>query len=166
MRKDVNNDVSKDSPIGCRLSACTCLCVMKCLTIFWSIHSSNNQINTSSKATILWNPILPPRKYLGCRVLGILNPSVITWSYMRYTVFGHFRCGRKFLIHHTCSCYIYTLNNRGLISFISQGLHCVQLIWVICGIVPILPKFGFSYFPQAKKVRLLNLCTSELLVGL
>ena len=28
--------------IGCLLSACTCLCVTKCLTIFWSIHSSNN----------------------------------------------------------------------------------------------------------------------------
>ena len=27
---------------------------------------------------------------------------------------------------------------------------------MICGIVPILSKFGFSYFPQAKKVRLLN----------
>ena len=26
-----------------RLSACSCLCVTKCLTIFWSIHSSNNQ---------------------------------------------------------------------------------------------------------------------------
>ena len=40
----------------------SCRSVMKCLTIFWSIHSSNNRINTSSKATILWNPILPPRK--------------------------------------------------------------------------------------------------------
>ena len=25
-----------------------------------------------------------------------------------------------------CSCYIYTLNNRELILFISQRLHCVQ----------------------------------------
>ena len=28
--------------ILCRLSACSCLCVTKCLTIFWSIHSSKN----------------------------------------------------------------------------------------------------------------------------
>jgi len=32
--------------IGRRLSACTCLCATKCLTIFWSIHSSNNRSET------------------------------------------------------------------------------------------------------------------------
>ena len=39
-------------------------------------------------------------------------------------------------------------------------------IWGICGMIPVLPKLGISYFPQAKRVRPKNFCTSELLVGL
>ena len=34
--------------IECRLSAYTCLCATECLTIFWSIHFSNNLILTNS----------------------------------------------------------------------------------------------------------------------
>jgi len=39
-------------------------------------------------------------------------------------------------------------------------------IWVVRGIIPALPILGISHFPQAKKVRLLNVCTLERLVAL
>ena len=70
-----------------------------------------------------------------------------------------------FLIFHTLSCYIYTLNNRGLINFFHKDVIVYNLsdLWDRSHI---LSNLGISYFPQAKKMRLFNLCTSELLLGL